>query len=53
MCAFPDIQGKVRKEIDAVFPNDPENILKQKHQLHYTSKNLICYQVQNTHPEGD
>jgi cytochrome P450 len=50
LCVFPDVQEKMREEIDSVFTKEPKDILQQKQYLNYTSKGLLfvylhdCYQ---------
>ncbi|XP_053374686.1 steroid 17-alpha-hydroxylase/17,20 lyase-like [Mercenaria mercenaria] len=41
LCVFPDVQEKMREEIDSVFGSDAENILQQKHKLNYTRAAIL------------
>lgn len=41
LCVFPDVQEKIREEIDALFDEDIENILEQKHMLNYTRAAIL------------
>ncbi|XP_060552394.1 cytochrome P450 2U1-like [Ruditapes philippinarum] len=41
LCVFPDVQEKMREEIDSVFTKEPKDILQQKQFLNYTRAAIL------------